>query len=68
MSPYAERLVDRLHDAEEDLKREVKASSADGSIEFTAAGCGSTRSFERRIGGCARAFPHTSLKATSSVF
>lgn len=25
MSPYAERLVDRLHDAEEDLKREVKA-------------------------------------------
>ena len=38
-------------------------SSADRGIELDAAGCGSTRSFERRIGGCARTFPLTCSKA-----
>ena len=68
MSPNVERFVARLHDAEDDLTREVNESSADGSLELTAAGCSSTRSFERRTGSCASAFPHTSSKATSSAF
>ena len=35
-----------------------------GSIGFAAAGSGSTRSFERRTGNCARAFPHTFWKGS----
>jgi CBS domain-containing protein len=45
-----------------------RSDDADGSIERIGDKYGSTVSFERHIGGYAKAFPPTYWKATSSVF
>jgi hypothetical protein len=68
MSPYGEHFGDRLHDAEDNLNVKSTNSSGDGSIEFTAAACGSTKGYARRIEGCARAYRPTFDTAVFSAF
>jgi hypothetical protein len=65
MPPYVGRLVDRLHDAEEELKGEVKDQQRRWHYRIRRGRVWFDKEFERRIGGFARAFRHTSLKAAS---